>query len=75
MCSGDLPLGAGPEETSTLTCVICRYAIELDDVVLAGGVRGCICLRCFARETGTERPMPKPLRRDLEAVLADAVAG
>jgi hypothetical protein len=31
----------------------------------------CICLRCYARETGTQRPMPKALRRELSATLAE----
>ncbi len=52
------------------TCTICRFATELDDVVLTGGAGRCVCLRCFARETDAERPMPKALRRELIAALA-----
>ena len=53
-----------------LPCIICRFEQELDDVaVLAGGGR-CICLRCYARETDTARPMSKELRRQVVAALA-----
>jgi hypothetical protein len=53
-----------------MTCTICRFATELDDMVVARGKDGCICLRCFARETGDEHPMPKDLRRDIQAALS-----
>lgn len=55
----------------TTICIICRFETDLDDVVVgnAGGGR-CVCLRCYSRETGTERPMPKALRRDVIAALA-----
>jgi hypothetical protein len=53
-------------------CTLCRWTIELDDVQLgAVGGSACICLRCYARETGTSKPMPKPLRRELLAFLAE----
>ena len=51
-------------------CQICHFATELDDVALTLRVSGIICLRCFDRETASQRPMPKPLRRQLEATLA-----
>ena len=51
-------------------CRICRFETELDDVVVAGMGGGCICLRCYGRETGGARPMPKALRRELSAALA-----
>jgi hypothetical protein len=53
-----------------MTCTICRFEIELDDVVLhrAGGL--CVCLACFSRATGDSRPMPKALRHELSAALA-----
>ncbi|MFN8559777.1 MAG: hypothetical protein U0531_21330 [Dehalococcoidia bacterium] len=58
------------------TCVICRWDTEFDDVVLAPEGNGrCVCLRCYARETDTERPMPKDLRRDISAALAALPAG
>lgn len=52
------------------TCIICRFETELDDVVIHGAGGRCVCLRCYARETGTARPMPKALRRDLIETLA-----
>lgn len=55
-----------------ITCIICRFDTELDDVMVAGAAGRCVCLRCYARETDTVRPMPKSLRRELTAALADA---
>ncbi len=53
------------------TCIICRFGTELDDVAVAGAGGRCVCLRCYARETETARPMPKSLRREVTAALAD----
>jgi hypothetical protein len=52
------------------TCTICRFATELDDVVVAMTGDRCVCLRCYGRETGGALRMPKALRRDLSAALA-----
>ncbi|HEY7293750.1 MAG TPA: hypothetical protein VH916_01870 [Dehalococcoidia bacterium] len=52
-------------------CTICRFDCPLDDVVLLRASGGCICLRCFLRETGTEKRMSKQLRRQLIAALAE----
>lgn len=54
------------------TCIICRFETEIDDVVVAGAGPGCqcVCLRCFARETGNTRPMRKALVRELSATLS-----
>ena len=52
------------------TCRICRFATDLDDVVIATAHGTCICLRCFLRETGSARPLPQALRHDLVAALA-----
>ena len=49
-------------------CRICHFETALDDVVLIRGDR-CICLRCFRRETGSTRPMPMVLRRELITTL------
>jgi hypothetical protein len=54
-------------------CRICHFATELDDVVLRFAGGACLCLRCYGRETGSARPMPKALRRDVIAALAAAV--
>jgi hypothetical protein len=55
------------------TCIICRFAQELDDVAVqrVGGAQ-CICLRCYGRETASARPMSKALREQVMAVLATA---
>ena len=52
-------------------CNICRIEIELDDVAVRGS-RGhrAVCLRCYTREIGAHRQMPKSLRRDIQAALA-----
>jgi hypothetical protein len=55
-------------------CVICRFQVELDDAVLPTSNGGCICVRCFARETETEVPLSKSLRKELMEVLAEAEA-
>ncbi len=54
-----------------LRCTLCHFDCPLDDVVVMRGDRACICLSCFLRETGTEKRMPKPLRRQLIAALAE----
>ena len=56
-------------------CVICRFEAELDDVIAPTASGRCVCLRCFARETETARPMPKGLRRELVAVLSTIEVG
>jgi hypothetical protein len=53
------------------TCTICRFDTELDDIVLHNGAGACVCLRCFDRETGNVRPMPKMLRRQLISALVE----
>jgi hypothetical protein len=53
-------------------CTICRFDFELDDVAVRGTQVLFICLRCFARETGSTKPMPKSLRRQLSTTLAAA---
>lgn len=52
-----------------LLCVICRFAVEEDDVAVHG--RSIVCLRCYARETHTEKPMSKELRRDILDALRE----
>ena len=51
------------------TCRICRFETELDDVAVPGGSGRCICLRCFARETGSERRLAKGLQHEVLALL------
>lgn len=53
------------------TCIICRFEVELDDVVVGNEGTRCICLHCWTRETGSEQPMSKKLQREIRAALAD----
>ncbi len=53
-----------------ITCTICRFQAELDDVAVPGTTGRGICLWCFARETGSEKRMPRALRRELSELLA-----
>ncbi len=57
-----------------MTCVICHRPTRPDDVAVAGDLHGCVCLRCYQRETGTTRPLPEPLRQALRAALDELVA-
>jgi hypothetical protein len=52
-----------------LLCTICRFPVEADDVAVQG--RKVICLRCYARETGTAKLMSKELRRDILDALSE----
>lgn len=56
-----------------MTCVICRRPTRQDDVAVAGYLHGCVCLRCYRRETGTTRPLPEPLRQALRPALDELV--
>jgi fumarate hydratase subunit beta len=40
------------EKPAMITCTICKFETELDDVALGGPSGRCVCLRCFNRETG-----------------------
>ena len=51
-------------------CTLCHFAVPLDDVVVRHAAGRCVCLRCYGRETGSAKPMPKALRRDVIAALA-----
>jgi hypothetical protein len=51
------------------SCRICHFEMPYDDVAITGR-NGCICLRCFHRETQSTLAMPKTLRRELIATLA-----
>ena len=51
-------------------CRICHFDAELDDLVFVSAGGRPVCLRCYCRETGNERPMPCALRRALRDTLA-----
>ena len=53
-----------------LSCILCRFDTELDDVAVQGPGHRCICLRCYLRETDSARPMPRELRLAIAATLA-----
>ena len=57
-----------------MTCRMCRFDAELDDIALRGERGWCICLRCYGRETDSARAMPKPLQQQLSALLAEHTA-
>ena len=52
-------------------CAICRFEVPLDDVEAPNVAGHCICLRCYLRESGQEKPMPKTLRKDIEHALGE----
>jgi len=54
------------------TCMVCHFATALDDIVLSFALGGCVCLRCYRRETRTTLAMPPTLRRAISAALAAA---
>ena len=51
------------------TCIVCHFEIVLDDVAVESQSGHSICLRCYTKLTDTEQPMPKDLRREVEAFL------
>ena len=57
----------------SFTCTICRFEVVPDDVVIGTETRAgfCVCVRCYRRETVTDKPMPLALRRQLVALLAE----
>ena len=53
-----------------LHCILCAFDTEVDDAVVTGSNGRCICLRCFTRETDSQKRMAPQLRRELAATLA-----
>lgn len=51
-----------------VTCKLCLFDVELDDVELLFPSGRCVCLRCYLKETGNLRPMAKAVRQQFEAV-------
>jgi hypothetical protein len=62
------------KETVMVTCQLCRFSVELDDVQLRRGTDLCICVACYYRETDGTVQMPKLLRRELIDALSGADA-
>jgi hypothetical protein len=55
--------------TAMLRCILCAFETELDDAVVVSTSGRCICLRCFARATNTQKRMSTRLRREVAAAL------
>ena len=53
-------------------CRICHFQITLDDIALKFTSGMVICVRCFARETHTDRPMPAAVKRDATRTVNEA---
>jgi hypothetical protein len=51
------------------TCRLCQWEVTLDDVVVILRGDRCICLRCYLRETGDTRQMPKEYQREIVETL------
>lgn len=56
-------------------CVVCKFDVQFDDVEIHA-TRGtnCVCLRCYHRETGTEKALSKRSRQEWERVV-NAIEG
>lgn len=52
-----------------MICVICREPTCRAAAAVAGDGRGCICSRCYERETGCTRPLPESLQQALRPAL------
>ncbi|MGD9889770.1 MAG: hypothetical protein AB7N70_08555 [Dehalococcoidia bacterium] len=53
-------------------CLLCRFAVTLDDTLITTAKGGCICLRCYLRNVEDVRALPKDLDREVSAVAAAA---
>jgi hypothetical protein len=65
---------AAPEKgaNAMFRCVVCGFDTEMDDTVMTSASGRCVCLRCYTRETSTQKRMTDTLRRELAATLAAA---
>ncbi len=57
------------------TCRVCHFEPVPDDVAVQGTDGFVVCLACYGGLTETRLPMPKDLRRDLEALLTERSIG
>lgn len=48
---------------------MCQFEAVLDDAIAITERGTCICVRCYARETGSERPVSRELQAAVERVL------
>lgn len=56
------------------TCVICHFEVSPDDACCPTSDGLCVCVRCYARTTETERPIAKNFRREIEYILSDVAS-
>ncbi len=56
--------------TERTVCRLCKYPAEPDDVALGLAAGRYICLRCYTRELGLTRSVPRRLRLEIEDALA-----
>ncbi len=56
------------------TCRVCHFEVVPDDVAVEGSDGLVVCLACYCHLAETRRVMPKELRRDVEACLAEMPA-
>ncbi len=56
-------------------CRVCHFQPVPDDVAVQGSDGLIVCLACYGDLTETRIVMPKELRRDLEALLAELPVG
>lgn len=55
-----------------LICIICRYQTHVDDARHITPSGRCICERCWHREVGDEKTVPRALRAMIEQALREA---
>ncbi len=46
------------------TCRLCRWQVDLDDVAIRFTAGDVICVKCYARETQTDKRMSAAMERD-----------
>jgi hypothetical protein len=51
-------------------CLVCRFETEVDDLAVPMAHGRGVCLPCYARATGTQRAMPRGLRREVSLTLS-----
>lgn len=56
---------------SGYVCILCKHPTEQDDALLPRPDGKCICLSCWERETDSAKPVPKPLRQDVQRTLKE----
>lgn len=59
-------------EGDVYTCILCRFAVLLDDTLVTTARGGCICLRCYLRNVEDQKAVPEDLYREVSAVAAAA---